>query len=223
MTSYAQALGALRDPARPYLTQLEPDFRTELSVATFTNGVAKAANALAAELDCGPGSHIAIALPWHWQRAIWSAAAWWIGACVSTSQDVGDVDLVIADARAAPVDAVVVSLHPLGLAEDVPDGCIDGTSLARIQPDVFLGDPAAPDGPALRIADQEFDQAALMAAINALPQTGARTAVSPGKGSMTWIAPVWLPVLRPTSVVMVTDGVSAAALADEAVTGSVDG
>jgi uncharacterized protein (TIGR03089 family) len=223
MTSYAQALGALRDPARPYLTQLEPDFRTELSVATFTNGVAKAANALEAELDCGPGSRIAIALPWHWQRAIWSAAAWWIGACVSTSRDADDVDLVIAPASSALAGAVVVSLHPLGLAEDVPDDCVDGTSLARIQPDGFLGDPAAPDGPALRIADQEFDQAALIEAINTLPQTGARTAVSPAEGVMAWIAPVWLPVLRPTSVVMVTDAVSASAIADEAVTGSVDG
>jgi uncharacterized protein (TIGR03089 family) len=223
MTSYAQALGALRDPARPYLTQLEPDFRTELSVATFTNGVAKAANALAAELDCGPGSQIAMRLPWHWQRAIWSAAAWWIGACVCTSPDASDVDLVIADAASAVPDAVVVSLHPLGLAGDVPDGCLDGTSLARMQPDAFLEDPAAPDGIALRCADQEFDQAALITRINDLPPTGARTAILPSAGLLAWIAPVWLPVLRPTSVVMVGDKVSATALDDEAVTGSVDG
>lgn len=223
MTSYAQALGALRDPARPYLTQLEPDFRTELSVATFTNGVAKAANALEAELDCGPGSLIAICLPWHWQRAIWSAAAWWVGACVCSSPNTGSVDLIIADAQSASPDAVVVSLHPLGLAEDVPEGCVDGTSLARIQPDAFLGDPTAPDGPALRSPDAQFDQAALIAAINELPQTGARTAVTRGNGLLGWVAPVWLPVLRPTSVVMVNNAVSAAAIAEEAVTGSVDG
>ena len=221
MTSYAQALGAVRDPARPYLTQVDPGFRTELSVATFTNGVAKAANALEAEFDCGPGCRIGIALPWHWQRVVWTAAAWWVGACVYPNDR--SVDLVITDAAAASPDAVVVSLHPLGLAEPVPDGCIDGTSLARIQPDVFLGDPSALDGPALHTGDLDLDQAALIALVGGLPDTGARTAVRAGVGLLEWIAPVWLPVLRATSVVMVSADVTATALADEAVTGSVDG
>jgi uncharacterized protein (TIGR03089 family) len=221
MTSYAHALGALRDPARPYLTQLDPNFRTELSVATFTNGVAKAANALESELDCGPGSRIGIALPWHWQRAVWCAAAWWVGACVYPDDPA--VDLVITATTTPSPDAVVVSLHPLGLAEPVPDGCIDGTSLARMQPDIFLGDPSAADGPALSTRDGELDQAALIELIDGLPDTGARTTVGAGAGLLAWIAPVWLPVLRSTSVVMVSDGVTTAALADEAVTGSVDG
>jgi uncharacterized protein (TIGR03089 family) len=221
MTSYARALDALRDPARPYLTQVAPHFRTELSVATFTNGVAKAANALEAEFDCGPDSRIGIALPWHWQRAVWCAAAWWVGACVCPGDH--GVDIVVTDAAHSSPGAVVVSGHPLGLAEPVPDGCIDGTSLARIQPDIFLGDRAAPDGPALQTDDGDLDQAALIALIDELPDTGARTAVWAEAGLLAWIAPVWLPVIRATSVVMVSGDVSAAALADEAVTGSVDG
>lgn len=219
MTSYARALESVRDRARPYLTQVAPDFRTELSVATFANGVAKAANALADEFDVQPGTDIGIRLPWHWQRAVWCAAAWWLGACVHPNDD--ELPLVVCDAASAVPDAIVVSLHPLGLAQPVPDGCVDGTSLVRMQPDVFLTDAGMPDAVALREDGTDFTQQELIELLDGVP-TG-RIAVSAHAGVLSWVAPVWLPVLDNSSVVMVADDVDAATLAAEGVSASIDG
>ena len=76
---------ALRaDPARPLLTFYDDatDERTELSVTTFANWVAKTANLLQDEFDVGPGSTVAVALPVHWQTAAVLLAAWSCGAAV---------------------------------------------------------------------------------------------------------------------------------------------
>ena len=76
---------ALRaDPARPLLTYYDDATgeRTELSVATFANWVAKSANLLRDDLDAQPGSTLAVALPVHWQAAVVLQSAWaWAWRC----------------------------------------------------------------------------------------------------------------------------------------------
>ena len=73
---------ALRaDPARPLLTFYDDatDERTELSVATFANWVAKTANLLQDDLGAGPGATLSLDLPPHWQAAVWLQSAWMLG------------------------------------------------------------------------------------------------------------------------------------------------
>jgi uncharacterized protein (TIGR03089 family) len=71
--------GALRaDPSRVLLTYYDDATgeRAELSVATFANWVAKTANLCRDDLDLEPGARVAIALPLHWQAAVWWQACW---------------------------------------------------------------------------------------------------------------------------------------------------
>ena len=66
-----------RDPARPLLTFYDDATgeRTELSVATFANWVAKTANLLRDDLGLEPGATAwRIDLPVHWQAAVWLQA-----------------------------------------------------------------------------------------------------------------------------------------------------
>ena len=89
MTSLRAAVGppqlldrALRaDPARPLLTFYDDATgeRTELSVATFANWVAKTANLLRDDLAVEPGATLSLDLPPHWQAAVWLQSAWALG------------------------------------------------------------------------------------------------------------------------------------------------
>ena len=74
--------------------------RTELSVRTFENNVAKAANLLRDDADLGPGGVVALHLPLHWQAAVW------LGACalVGATSAVGTGPAVVTESPpAAPV------------------------------------------------------------------------------------------------------------------------
>jgi uncharacterized protein (TIGR03089 family) len=71
--------GALhRDPSRVLLTYYDDATgeRAELSVATFANWVAKTANLCRDDLGLDLGARVAIALPLHWQAAVWWQACW---------------------------------------------------------------------------------------------------------------------------------------------------
>jgi uncharacterized protein (TIGR03089 family) len=120
---------ALRaDPARPLLTYYDDATgeRTELSVATFANWVAKSANLLRDDLDAEPGTTLALALPVHWQAAVVLQSAWALGLEVRTPAPDGtppaaDITVTSYDAVDAGVQAppggelVVLGLGPLGL------------------------------------------------------------------------------------------------------------
>lgn len=70
---------ALRaDPARALLTYYDDATgeRTELSVATFGNWVAKTANLCRDDLGLEVGATVAIDLPLHWQAAVWWQTCW---------------------------------------------------------------------------------------------------------------------------------------------------
>ena len=124
--------------------------RTELSVASVENSVAKIANALRDEFDIEPGAAIGLHLPWHWQRSLWWGGCASVGARVVPYGHPDEVELVactLADIDAltpavGSSEILVVSMHPLGLpiTDPLPAGFIDATDVVRAQPDAFLPD-----------------------------------------------------------------------------------
>ncbi len=121
---------ALRaDPARPLLTFYDDatDERTELSVATFANWVAKTANLLRDDLGVEPGATLALDLPCHWQAAVWLQAGWTLGLHVRPPGGPVDVHVQSYDGRvpAGAGEVVALGLGPWGLPRreaTAPDG-----------------------------------------------------------------------------------------------------
>lgn len=179
----AQALRT--DPARPLLTAYDhaSGERTELSVATFANWVAKTANLARDELDVQPGATVALRLPVHWQAAVWLHAAWAAGAAVDLDGD-GAAEVAVLD-HSCPdpgftVDEVVsLGLGPMGLARPgiLPAyaGALDYDRAVHSHGDRFDAPAPAPDAPALRTRAGGVNHATLLAAAEA-----ARPRLHPG-------------------------------------------
>jgi uncharacterized protein (TIGR03089 family) len=121
----------LRDPARPLLTHYDDATgeRTELSVTTYANWVAKTANLLVDSLGVQPGDRVSVRLPVHWQAAVWLGACWVAGLVVTDGHPGGPparVAVLAADEAAGTGDAqgaedvVSLGLAPLGLPGPVP-------------------------------------------------------------------------------------------------------
>jgi hypothetical protein len=179
------------DPARPLVTFYDDATgeRIELSAKTFGNWVAKTANLLVDGLDAQPGERVALALPPHWQTAVWLFACWSTGLVVvpvpgtpagsPEPEGRGGVDLagVRADILVvgeellprlpAETDAreiVGLSLHAFGAPlKDCPPGVVDYASEVRSYGDDFVPyDPVDPDKPALDVTKATFTGAELM-------------------------------------------------------------
>ncbi len=147
--SIAKALASslARDAARPLVTQVwTGGERAELSVRTFENNVAKAANLLQDEIESGPRSRILLQLPLHWQHSVWLTAGALVGTQIATSAGPhdSDVELLAAFVDEEHADqgfdfpTYVVSLHPLGLPiGEVPGGTVDLAREVRSFSDVF--------------------------------------------------------------------------------------
>ncbi|MFT3969336.1 MAG: TIGR03089 family protein [Micropruina sp.] len=141
--------------AEPLLTHYDLDAggRTELSVATFANWVAKTANLIE---DLGAdsglvGLPLAVDRPGHWMTLLWPLAAWQRECAITL--DAAGADLVVVgptDPRPViPGATLACSLHPLGLGlRDLPDGVLDFSTEALSQPDQAGTLPSAPSGPA---------------------------------------------------------------------------
>lgn len=216
-----------RRPADPLVTYLDAEGqRTELSAKTFANNAAKAANALRDEALLDPGARVAMHVPWHWQRSVWTIAAWLVDATVLPNGAPDGCDLIVA----GPAEAVglaaggfgprgsselwVVSMHPFGLPNaSLPEGSLDAATIARIQPDAFApGAPLnAPDGaPALilragtSLAQQDLlDRAATIGARHEL-QSGERFAAvgEPADELEAWLLASLVPIACDASIVM---------------------
>lgn len=154
------ALAALQRRARaagaePLLTHydLATGGRTELSVATLANWVAKTANLIE---DLGADSGVvalplAIERPGHWMTLVWPLAAWQRECAVSLDPDGADLVVVGPDdpQPVLPGATVACSLHPLGLGlRDLPPGVLDFTTEALAMPDQAGTLPSSPNGPA---------------------------------------------------------------------------
>src|SRR3954451_21965175 len=80
MTTFPQVLSGLlaHDPGRPLVTFYDDATgeRTELSVTTYANWVAKVASLLVDELEVEHGSRVLVDLPVHWLAPVVIGAAW---------------------------------------------------------------------------------------------------------------------------------------------------
>lgn len=111
------------DPSRPLLTYYDDatSERTELSVATFANWVAKTANLLRDDLDLQPGARVQVDLPLHWQAAVWLQACWAMGLVVvlPSGPALQAVELAVVThdrAQSSAAEVVSLGLGPMGLA-----------------------------------------------------------------------------------------------------------
>ena len=173
------------DPARPLVTFYDDATgeRTELSVATWANWVAKTSSLLVEEFDLERGDRIHVDLPTHWLGPVFLAAAWNVGLVVAPGAD--DADLVVsgpdrlADHAAGRVPVIGCALLPLGgrFPDGVPTGVHDFGIEVWSQPDSFLPwDPPAADDDAVSGTDQR----ALL-----LPPASPQTGVEPGGRLLT--------------------------------------
>lgn len=169
------------DPSRPLVTFYDDaaDEHFEFSAKTFDNWVAKTANLLVDGLAAEPGGRVALALPAHWQNAVWLFAAWSAGMTVVPIGDgpiPGDADIVAAgpdrlsDAMASGADVVGLSLNSLGapLAE-CPPTVTDYAVEVRAYGDSFVPeDQETPDVPAVDFGGELREGARLVADAAAL-------------------------------------------------------
>jgi uncharacterized protein (TIGR03089 family) len=156
------------EPSRPLVTFYDDAAgeRIELSAKTFDNWVAKTANLLVDGLDAEPGERVALALPPHWQTAVWLFACWAAGLTVvpiepgdlaGIAASGAEIVVVAGAGTAAPApaarDIVGLSLHAMGapLRGGAP-GVIDYAVEVRSYGDRFAPyTPVDADAPALII------------------------------------------------------------------------
>jgi uncharacterized protein (TIGR03089 family) len=136
------------EPARPLVTFYDDATgeRVEFSAKTFDNWVAKTANLLVDGLDAEPGETATLALPPHWQTAVWLFACWSAGV---TAEVVAEEPM--AAVRLAGRETVGLSLHALGAPLQMcPPGVVDYALEVRSYGDRFAPHaPIDPDAPAL--------------------------------------------------------------------------
>ena len=178
-----------RDPARPLLTYYDDRSheRTELSVATFANWVAKTANLLQDDLAVAPGTQVALDLPLHWQAAVWLQACWALGLHVVSATEAGQTaaaellvtsyDGDLAERMGTAGEVVALGLGPMGLprrdAVAPAWATLDYDREVHGHGDRFVPvTPPDPDAPALTLAtsdagDHTWTGRELMAAVDA--------------------------------------------------------
>ena len=150
------------DPGRPLVTYYDhaTGERTELSVTTYANWVAKTASLLTDELDLERGDTLRVDLPVHWLGPVLLGAAWTAGLVVTWDDEpdavvCGPVTLARWAPYAAGRPVLATALHPMGLrfGEPLPPGVHDLGVEVWSQPDAFAAvDPPGPDDPATSTA-----------------------------------------------------------------------
>lgn len=149
------------DGTLPFLTFYSGEERTELSVRSFANWVAKTANLLVDEFDLAPGDRVRLTLaqahPTHWMTLIWTMAAWQAGlTVVDTAADLEVSGPQVSGTTDGP--AVACSLHPLGLGlTGLPPGWTDFSTAALAQPDEWFGaGPESESEPAWEVGERRL-------------------------------------------------------------------
>jgi len=146
---------ALRhEPGRPLVTAYDEatGARTELSVTTYANWVAKTANLFLDEYLLDPGDTVRLDLPAHWLGPVFVGAAYLAGLSITEATDPdSDPELTVcgpeglAD-RDTSTPVLACSLTPFAtpFAEALPAGVDDYGKLWPGQSDVFTGMPPEP-------------------------------------------------------------------------------
>lgn len=221
MTTFAAVLGQrLRaDPGQPLITFYDGETgeRTELSVATYANWVAKTASLLVEECDLARGERLLVDLPAHWLGPVFLGAAWTVGLTVVFDEEAGAADAVVCGpdgverwaAEAAGRPVVATALLPLGVRfpQPPPTRVLDFGVEVWGQPDSFVPwDPPGPADPAIPGTEQgELWRAAtagsLLAGIDFADGGRLLTEDSPASpsGLASWVEPL----ARDGSIVLV--------------------
>jgi uncharacterized protein (TIGR03089 family) len=164
------------DAARPLVTFYDDRSgeRTELSVATTENWVAKTANLLVDDLGAVPGQRLGLALPVHWQGLVWALAGWSVGMVVTAGpldEPVLSADVLVVDeprlfaaAHQAGGEVIGCSLHPFGAKlQSAPMGVVDYAAEVLAHGDRFVKAPAT-SRPVCVVEGEAYDLPALTAA-----------------------------------------------------------
>jgi len=221
-TTVASALRTLLDgdPAQPLVTYLGPGGeRTELSVRTFENNVAKAANLLRDDADVADGSRLALLLPPHWQSAVWlgacaatGCAAWVDGDPTDSSVEVSVTGPDRLDADRAAL-ALATALHPFGMpfTAPLPSGLLDAAVEVRAHGDRFMPyaevlgtTPWMVLGPRTWTQEAALADAAELAARVGLA-AGGRLLCRVTGSDESWLATLAVPLAVAGSVVLLAD------------------
>ena len=214
MTTFATILAdqLRRDPGRPLVTFYDhaTGERTELSVATYANWVAKTASLLVEELGLERGQLLRLDLPTHWLGPVVLGAAWTAGLTVTFSEDdcagvvTGPPGLARWSARAEDLVVVATALHPLGrpFDEPLPTGVHDFGAEVWGQPDAFVPwDVPGAEDPALpEVTQRELWRTA---AAGTLLADGGRLLSEANPASPSGLACFTEPLVRSGSVVLV--------------------
>jgi uncharacterized protein (TIGR03089 family) len=190
---FADLLAA--EPARPFVTYYDEASgeRSELSLKSLANWVAKTHFLLIDELGLGAGDSALIALPAHWISV--PAVLGCLSAGLSITDAASDAAVafvspssVRAAAAVADVYAIAPSSAAVGFGDDVPPGASDYVTAVRPQPDAWAGVHfgAGPSDPCLggRSRAEIVARARARAASLAVP-AGARVL-----STRDWSAPV---------------------------------
>ena len=214
MTTFPQVLSGLlaRDAGRPLVTFYDDDTgeRTELSVTTYANWVAKVASLLVEELEVEHGGRVLVDLPTHWLAPVVLGAAWagglevvWEGAADAVVTGPDGVERWAGEATRVPV--VASALLPLarGFATTLPAGIHDLGVEVWSQPDAYVAWPApADDDPAVAgVTQAELWSAA---AVGSLITDGGRLLSETSPASPSGLASFIEPLARGGSMVLVT-------------------
>ncbi len=211
MTTFSTVLGGLLrgDAARPLVTFYDhaSGERTELSVTTYANWVAKTAGLLADEYDLERGQRIRIDLPTHWLGPVFLGAAWTVGLAI-TGDDDADACVCGPDSlqRHAGRYAVVLAtaLQPLGtrFVDPVPPDVHDYGLEVWAQPDAWAPvDP--PDPHDLALSGTSHEELWTAAAAGSVLTDGGRVLSEENPASPSGLPSFTEPLVRRGSVVLV--------------------
>lgn len=219
MTTFSAVLADLlrREPGRPLLTFYDhaSGERTELSVTTYANWVAKCSSLLVEEHGLERGQRLRLDLPTHWLGPVLLGAAWNAGIVVDLGEDSPEEpDAVVCGPagleRWAPLAStrpvLASALLPLGVrfAEPLPAGVHDVGVEVWGQPDSFVAwDPAQPDDLALARPATTHEQTWRTAAAGSLLADGGRLLSVANPASPPGIATFTEPLARGGSLVLV--------------------
>jgi uncharacterized protein (TIGR03089 family) len=224
VTVFTEVLAGLsrRDPGRPLVTYYDEATgeRTELSVATYANWVAKAGSLLVDELGLERGDRLRVDLPPHWLTVVFLGAAWSAGLVVTDEEgDGGRPDAVVtgpdglaawasyagAGAGRGGGTVLACSLLPLGVrfTDPLPPGVHDVGVEIWAQPDSFVPwDPPSGDDPAVDVAGTTSTQAELWEAA----ATGSPEGSTGGDRLLVEVSPASPPGLSSVTEPLSTNG-----------------
>lgn len=219
MTVFADVLTRLLrdDPGRPLVTFYDEATgeRTELSVTTYANWVAKAGSLLVDELGLERGDRLRVDLPAHWLTVVFLGAAWSTGLVVTDEAgDAGAPEAVVTGpdglarwtSYAAQRPVLASALLPFGVrfADPLPAGVHDVGVEIWSQPDSFVPlDPPAGADAAVAMGELRLAHDELWEAVTAGSTDGDRLLSESNPASPPGLSSVTGPLTRGGSVVLV--------------------